>query len=95
MVGRGPSLAAEDGTVVLAVGGRAGVTVEGTCLVRTGAGEVSEAIAAAAVPFERRWRASGLRCELEADGPATIDVSRGGNRSRTATSGGRTVIDVR
>jgi hypothetical protein len=90
----GAGLAADEGTVVLAVGGRAGVKVVGTCLVRAASGEVSEAIDAA-VPFERRWRASGVRCELQADGPATIDVGRGGNRSRTATSGGRTVIDVR
>lgn len=82
------------GMVVLAVDGQPGVRVSGTCLVRTAAGDAHEAVAAE-VPFERRWQAKGLRCELQSDGPATIEVTRGGSRSRTATSGGRTVIDVR
>lgn len=86
--------AAEDGMVVLTIGGQPGVKVAGACLARTAADDARETIAAE-VPFERRWQASGLRCELQTDGPATIEVTRGGSRSRTATSGGRIVIDVR
>ena len=80
---------------MLVVSGQAGVRVEGECSLRTDKDEIRETISAA-VPFERRWQGIGLRCELRSDGPATIKVTRGdGTRSRTSTSGGRAVIEVR
>src|SRR5688500_18892002 len=66
--------ATEDGPVVMIVDGDPGVRVEGRCVVRTAAGEISEAIAAV-VPFERRWSGTGVRCELASDGFATVEVS--------------------
>lgn len=83
-----------DAELVLVVSGGAGVRVEGACTLRTATGETVEPIAEA-VPFERRWHGTGLRCELAADGPVTVEVSRAGNRSRTSTSGGRLVVEVR
>ena len=92
----GGHAAAQEDAIVLVVRGQAGVRVEGECSLRIDKGEIRETIAAA-VPFERRWQGTGLRCELRSDGPATIEVARGGStRSRTSTSsGGRAVIEVR
>ncbi len=84
---------ADDDTVVLSVTGREGTRVRGRCLVETPEGERTVELDEA-VPFERRWQASWLRCELEARGPVTVEASGRGSRSRTSTSGGRMTIVV-
>jgi hypothetical protein len=80
--------------VTLTAIGAEGVRVHGRCVLAAPDGERTVALDEA-VPFERRWAAAGLRCELEADGPATVEAVSGGSRSRTTTSGGRLVVSVR
>jgi hypothetical protein len=86
--------AASDGTVTLSITGREGVRVHGWCLLRTSEGERRLDLDEA-VPVERRWRANGLRCELEAQGgPVTVEAMQGGSRSRISTSGGRIKLSL-
>ena len=90
----GTAVAANDGVVTLSITGREGVRVRGWCRVGASGGgprlDLDEA-----VPVERRWRAGGLRCELDARGPVTVEAVRGGARSRASTTGGRVTIVLR
>ena len=89
----GTAVAADDGVVTLSITGREGARVRGWCRVGTPEGELRFDLDEA-VPVERRWRAGGLRCELDARGPVTVEAVRGGARSRTSTTGGRITIAV-
>ena len=90
----GTHAAAGDGTVTLSITGREGVRVRGWCLIGTFEGERRLDLDEA-VPVERRWRANGLRCELEAQGgPVTVEAMQGGSRSRISTSGGRIKLSL-
>jgi hypothetical protein len=82
---------ADDGTVMLSITGGEGAQVRGWCRVETPEGELRVELDEA-VPVERRWRASGLRCELDARGPVIVEAGRGGARGRTSTRGGRITI---
>ncbi len=85
---------ADDSTVTLSFAGREGTRVRGRCLVRMPEGERRLDLDEA-VPFERRWRASGLRCELEAPvGPVTVDAALGGSRSRISIGGGKVTFSL-
>ena len=90
----GGAAAADDGVVTLSITGREGARVRGWCRVGTPGGgprlDLDEA-----VPLERRWRAGGLRCELDALDPVTVEAVRGGARSRASTTGGRVTITLR
>ena len=90
----GARAAADDGTVTLSITGGEGVRVRGRCLVEASGGDQSLELDET-VPVERHWPASGLRCVLEAQGPVTVEAVRGGSRSRSSTSGGRIVLDLR
>jgi hypothetical protein len=91
----GTPAVADDGAVTLSATGAEGVRVRGRCVLEAPDGE-REVRLDEAVPFERRWEeAAGLRCELEASGPATLEAASGGSRSRAATSGGRLVVTLR
>ena len=80
--------------MTLSVTGEVGIRVRGRCLVETPAGDwvwdLDEA-----VTVERRARGRGLRCELVASGPVTVEMARGGSRSLSWTEGGRVTLDVR
>ncbi len=90
----GTPAAAGDSAVTLSATGAEGVRVRGRCVLDAPEGR-REVRLDEAVPFERRWDAAELRCELEAGGPATVEAASGGGRSRAATSGGRLVVNVR
>jgi hypothetical protein len=90
----GSPASAGGGEVTLSATGDAGVRVRGRCVLDAPGGRL-EVRLDEAVPFDRRWAAAGLRCELEADGPATVEAVAGGSRSRAATSGGRLVVSLR
>ena len=85
--------AAEDDTVVLSITGQEGTRVRGRCLAETPEGERTFELDGV-VPIERRWRADWLRCELEAQGPVTVEAAGRGSRSRTSSSGGRMTIVI-
>ena len=89
--------AAVEDTVTLSVAGREGARVRGWCVLDTAEGELRVEFDEA-VPFERRWRASGLRCDLETPGArATAELVRGGGlgRSRASSGGGRIRFSIR
>jgi hypothetical protein len=81
----------DDGTVKLSIAGGEGAWVRGWCRLGTPEGELRVELDTA-VPVERRWRALELRCELDARGPLTVEVARGGVRGRASTRGGRIAI---
>jgi hypothetical protein len=85
--------AEDDDTVVLSITGQEGTRVRGRCLAETSEGERTFELDGA-VPIERRWRADWLRCELEAQGPVTVEAAGRGSRSRTSSSGGRMTIVI-
>jgi hypothetical protein len=85
---------AEGSAVTLQVVGASGARVEGVCHLRSKDGVTTVQIAAT-VPLSHTWRADGARCELRASGPVTVEISGGGSRSRTSTSGGVLVVEVR
>ena len=87
--------AAADDVVTLSIRGGEGARVRGWCRVATPEGELLRFDLDEAVPVERRWRATGLRCGLDARGAVTVEAARGGARSRTSTTGGRITIDLR
>lgn len=84
---------AADGPLTMVVEGDPGVRVEGTCRIRSAAGEVEEKIAAVA-PFARRWTGTAARCELTAVGYVSVELRSGYSRARTSTSGGTLVVRV-
>jgi hypothetical protein len=90
----GTPAAAEDGAVTLSATGAEGVRLRGRCILDAPAGR-REVRLDEAVPFARRWAATGLGCELEADGPATVEAAAGGSRTRTTTSGGWLMVTLR
>lgn len=85
---------ADDGMVVLSITGHERARVRGWCHVETPEGELRLNLDEE-VPVERRWRASGLRCELNARGSVMVEAVRGGARSHTSTTGGRITIALR
>jgi hypothetical protein len=80
--------------VVLSITGHERARVHGWCRVETPEGELRFDLDEE-VPVERRWRASGLHCKLDARGSVTVEAVRGGARSRTSTTGGRITIALR
>jgi hypothetical protein len=90
----GSPASAGDGEVTLSASGDAGVRVRGRCVLDAPGGR-REVRLGEAVPFDRRWAAAGLSCELEASGPATVEAAAGGSRSRATTSGGLLVVTLR
>jgi hypothetical protein len=87
-----PAVGAEGG-VTLAASGDAGARLRGRCTLTTDAGERTLEIDEA-VPFSRRLDGTGLRCDLDASGRVKVEVTAGGSRSVTSTSGGRLTIAV-
>ena len=87
-----PAAGAEGG-VTLAATGDPGVRLRGRCTLATRAGERTLEIDEA-VSFTRRLEGTGLRCDLEASGQVRVEVTAGGSRSVTSTSGGRLAIAV-
>ncbi len=79
------------GGVTLAATGDPGVRLRGRCTLAAGAGERTVEIDET-VPFTRRFEGTGLRCDLEASGRVRVEVTAGGARSVTSTSGGRLSI---
>lgn len=79
--------------VTLSATGDPGTRLRGRCTLTTAAGERALDLDEA-VPFARRLDGTGLRCELEATGPARVEATAGGSRSSSSTSGGRLAIAV-
>ncbi len=78
--------------ILLSISGDPGTHVQGRCTVDPSAQAVE---IDATVPFQQSFEATGLRCTLEASGPAVVEVKRGGSHSRATTNGGRININVR
>ena len=79
--------------VTLEATGDPGARLRGRCALATDAGERTLEIDEA-VPFSRRLDGAGLRCDLEASGRVRVEVTTGGGRGVTSTSGGRVAIAV-
>jgi hypothetical protein len=75
--------------VDLRLTGEEGVKFEATCeLTRDGATETARL--AGAVPAERRWQAEAISCRIRqtsAQGHLQVELTKGGNRTRSRTSG--------
>ena len=88
-----PATAAALALLTLSATGDPGTHLRGRCVLATAAGERTLDLDEA-VPFSRRLDGTGLRCALEATGPARVEAASGGSRSVTSTSGGRLAIAV-
>ena len=80
-------------SILLSATGEAGARLHGRCVLRTATGETPLELDAA-VPLERRLEGTGLACELEARGRVTVEIVKGGSRSRSTTRDGRMSLRV-
>ena len=83
----------EGDAVTLRILGVAGAQVDGVCHLM-GKGGVTTVRISGAVPLHRRWPATGVRCELRANGQVTVEITGRHSSSRTSTSGGLLVVEV-
>ena len=81
-------------TYTLSVTGDPGASIAGACTLLTGSAE-EEVELDGPVPLERRFTGDGLSCRLEAAGRVVVEIEGGGNRSRSATTGGTINVTVR
>ena len=81
-------------TYTLSVTGDPGASIAGACTLLTGSAE-EEVELEGPVPVERSFTGDGLSCRLEAEGRVVVEIEGGGNRSRSATTGGTINVTVR
>jgi len=92
VAGVSPGFAA-DAEIVLRITGDAGSTFSADCTLMAVDGESSFTLAEP-LPFERQFAGSGLRCRITASGAIEVEVLKGGNRSRTRSSGGVVTMSI-
>jgi hypothetical protein len=85
-----------DDAVDLHLTGADGVTFEAECeLTRDGATETARF--AGAVPVEKRWQAEAISCRIRqtsAEGHLQVELTKGGNRTRSRTSGQGSTLNL-
>ena len=86
--------AAGGGAYVLSITGAPGTRYEGRCTLATAAGETVLELSGV-VPRREELAGEGLACRIEAHGPLTVEIARGGSRSVSTTSGGVVNIAMR
>jgi hypothetical protein len=79
--------------ILLSAVGEAGARLRGRCVLRRADGTTTLELDEA-VPFERRLEGVGLACALEAEGQVTVEIVRGGSRTRSTTRNGRMHLHV-
>lgn len=93
LTGTPMAAAAADGSIELRVSGDPGGSFTAECSLTT-EGKRSSFSLVEAVPYDGRFVGSGLRCRIEAAGAIEVEVTQGGNRTRSRTSGGVVTVSV-
>jgi len=85
--------AAEEGEIVLRVGGTAGTPFTADCELKRDGGMHGFSVEDV-VPFEATYTGTGLGCRVTASGTVDVSVSKGGSSSRSRISGGTARVNV-
>jgi len=84
---------AQDGDILLRVGGAEGTSFTAECRLKQAGGTESFTVEQT-VPFEAHYSGSGLSCSISSQSAIEVEVVKGGSRSRSSISGGRVNVNV-
>jgi len=88
-----PACAAEEGDIVLHVGGAAGASFTAACDLKTASGKQAFSIDQR-IPFDATYVGTGLSCRITAKSAIDVELVKGGSRSRSSSSGGVVRVNV-
>jgi hypothetical protein len=96
LLGLTPGTVAAGEAAELHLSGAEGVAFEAACvLTRDGASETARF--AGAVPVAKHWQADAVSCRIRqtsAQGHLQVELTKGGNRTRSRTSGQGSTLDL-
>jgi hypothetical protein len=88
-----PALAAEEGDIVLRIGGTAGAPFAAACELKAAGGTQAFSIDRT-IPFEATYVGSGLSCQITAKAAIEVQLVKGGSSSNSSSSGGVVRVNV-
>lgn len=84
---------AQDGDIVLRVGGADGAAFKADCELKSAEGTQTFSVEQT-VPFEASYSGSGLSCSVSSRSQIDVEVAKGGSSSRSRISGGTARVNV-
>lgn len=84
---------AQDGDIVLRIGGAEGAAFKADCELKSAEGTQTFSVEQT-VPFEASYSGSGLVCSVSSSSRIEVEVAKGGSSSRSSVSSGTVRVNV-